>query len=93
MGSWNSRTEPSAATGASARSLPPWLEMTRTPTKSGVDVTAPMFARTVVRTLPSVRGRLKSRNFVASAASVLGVGAPETHFKLPVVLAVPRSQW
>ena len=92
-GSWNSRTEPSAATGESARSWPAWLAIRRTPTKSGVEVTAPRFARIVVRVLPSALGCFESRNLLASAASVRGVGAPLTHLKLPVVDAVPRSQW
>jgi len=92
-GSWNSRTDPSAATWESARSTPPWLATTRTPTKSGVEVTAPTPAPIVVRTLPSGNGRLERRNLLAFAVSVFGWAEPLAHLKLPAVAAVPMSQW
>src|SRR6266851_5086991 len=92
-GGWNSSTDPLDWTAESARSLPAWLAITRTPTKSGVEVIAPLLAVIVVRIVPSALGRLKSRNFVASAAGVLAVGAPLTHLRLPAAVAVPRSQW
>jgi hypothetical protein len=92
-GSWKASTEPSAATGESARSRPAWLAISRTPTKSGVEVTAARSAVIVVRVLPSALGRFDSRNLLASAASVLGNGAPLTHLLVPAADAVPRSQW
>src|SRR5215468_5367751 len=92
-GSPKLRIDPSASTGALARSLPPWLAITCTPMKSGVEVTAPTPARMVVRMLPSAPGLLSKRNFVGSTASVFAWGAPFAHFKDPAADAVPRSQW
>src|SRR5216684_3604420 len=55
-GSWNSSTDPLDWTAESARSLPAWLAITRTPTKSGVEVIAPLLAVIVVRIVPSALG-------------------------------------
>src|SRR5467141_3175077 len=76
--------EPSASTGELARSVPPWLAMTRTPTKSGVDVTAPTSAAI---------DRCTRRNLLALAANVFCWAEPLAHRKVPAAAAVPMSQW
>src|SRR5216684_78747 len=78
-GSWNTGTEPSDWTAELPRSDPPWLATARTPTKSGVEVTAPGAAEMVVRTVPSPAGCLISKNFAALAARVLSTGAAEMY--------------
>src|SRR2546425_13212334 len=67
--------------------------MARTPTRSGVDVTAPTSAVMVVRVVPSAFDFCSSRNFVASAASVFCWAAPFAHLNVPAEVAVPMSQW
>src|SRR3989442_12428722 len=67
--------------------------MARTPTRSGVDVTAPTSAVMVVRVVPSALDFCSSRNFVASAASVFCWAAPFAHLNVPAEVAVPMSQW
>src|SRR5438445_664426 len=67
--------------------------MTRTPTKSGVEVTAPASAVMVVRVVPSAFDFRSSRNLVASAASVLCWAVPFAHLNVPAVVPVPMSQW
>src|SRR5438105_4516266 len=87
------RTDPSLRTGDSATSLFPCFAISRTPTKSGVEVTAPATAEMVVRTDPSALGALPRRNLVASAASVFCGAAPFAHLNVPAVVPVPMSQW
>src|SRR5712664_592398 len=92
-GIWNCRTEPSFITVDCAMSLASSFAITRTPTKSGVELTPPIPADSVVRTVPSGLGRRARRNRVASTDSVFCCGAPLAHLSVPAALAVPRLQW
>src|SRR6266404_2795613 len=92
-GIWNCRTDPSPSTSDRATSVVSSLAITRTPTKSGLELTAPIPAASVVRTVPSALGRRARRNWVASTERVFCWGAPLAHLKVPAVLAVLRVEW